>query len=146
MKNFQNKYRSDSHRWQFWDYSAPSVYFITAATINREKYFGHIKNGKMKLSNFGEILNKEFQQLSKNDKIILDEYIVMPDHFHCILIIPNEGFVNPVGIQNEKRNFVKTDIVDTIHETPLRSITPLESINSLSIVSTWLPAIKIVYH
>ena len=72
----------------------------------------------MILSIFGEILDKGFQQLSKNENIILDEYIIMPDHFHCILIIPNDDFVNPVENLNDKPDFVKMDIVDTIHETP----------------------------
>lgn len=56
-KKIKNKYRVDSHRWWIWDYSAPSVYFITITTKNRLKLFGEIESKKMKLSDEGKIVN-----------------------------------------------------------------------------------------
>ena len=124
MTKFRNKYRSESHRWQFWDYSAPAAYYITSITNDRINRFGKVVGGNMILSDEGKILDFHFHELFKNnDNIILDEYIIMPNHFHSVLIIPDDDSVYP-----EKNNVNKTDdfvllkTVDTIHELYLRGI------------------------
>ena len=42
MNKFNNQYRSQSHRRQFWDYSAPAAWYLTVVTKNREQHFGEI--------------------------------------------------------------------------------------------------------
>jgi len=89
-EKFQNKYRIESNRWQNWDYGWNGAYFITIVTHNRINYFGEIKNGEMIKSKLGLILNNEWLKtpnIRPDMNIVLDEYCVMPNHFHAIIII-----------------------------------------------------------
>ena len=106
---FQNKYRVPSARLQSWDYGWQGAYFITLCTQNREHYFGEIENGTMQLSKIGVIANVLWYEIKNHAKNIeLDEFIVMPNHIHGILIlneknpdgdttIDNDGDVGDVG-------------------------------------------------
>jgi len=118
MPKFKGKYRSESHRWQLWDYSAPGAYYITSVTKDRLNRFGEIINQKISLSKEGIILNEMFKQISEwNNQNIVDEYIIMPNHFHCILIITDNDFEYPVLNPINDNEFVLVQRVDTIHET-----------------------------
>ncbi|MFT4018000.1 MAG: hypothetical protein QM668_13625, partial [Agriterribacter sp.] len=90
---FQNKYRIASTRLQNWDYRWNAPYFITICTLNREYYFGEIETGKMVLSKQGilaDVLWHEIKNHAKN--IDLDEFVIMPNHIHGILILTgNDG-------------------------------------------------------
>lgn len=53
-----------------------------------KKFFGEIINGNVILSDEGKIVNEEWLNtavLRKN--VILDEYVVMPNHFHGIIAL-----------------------------------------------------------
>lgn len=89
-EKFQNKYRIPSARLQSWDYSNEGMYFITICTKNREHYFGEIVNGQIKLSEIGQIVESEWYKtfdMRVDMNLMQDEFIVMPNHFHAILII-----------------------------------------------------------
>jgi putative transposase len=97
MAKFKNKYRIESHRWQYWDYSAPASYFLTICTANRQHLFGEIIDGKMVLSAAGQIIAAEFQVLNTyHQRIILDEWVVMPNHIHCIITLASDDYDNGV--------------------------------------------------
>jgi putative transposase len=54
--------------------------------------FGDIKNGMSILNDFGKIVQSEWLQTARiRPYVVLDEYVVMPNHFHGILIIQNDG-------------------------------------------------------
>jgi len=75
-------------RLKDFDYSSYNSYFITICTHNRKNYFGSIANGEMILNNPGRIIQDKWLWLeSKYQYVQLDEYIVMPNHFHGILSI-----------------------------------------------------------
>lgn len=98
MEKFLNKYRIPSARANWWDYSACGVYFITICTAQRLHYFGEVHDGNMILSEIGEIAESCWKQISDHFPFVkLDAFVVMPNHFHGILIIdpvvetPNSG-------------------------------------------------------
>ena len=79
-----------SIRLQNYDYSQPGAYFITICTHNRDLLFGEVVDGAMVLNEFGEVVVQSWQWLKERyNYISLDEWIVMPNHFHGILIINN---------------------------------------------------------
>lgn len=90
MSKFQNKYRNEYRRRPDWDYSANGYYFVTFVTANRKAYFGKIKSGKMHLNPFGQIAlhhwNKSFEI---RHELFCDEFVIMPNHIHAILVIDN---------------------------------------------------------
>lgn len=88
MERFKNTYRIESARLKGWDYSKPGEYFITICTKNHENIFGEIINSKMILNEYGEIVNNCWNDLpSHYQNLILDEFIIMPNHLHGIMII-----------------------------------------------------------
>lgn len=96
-KLFRNKYKIKSIRLKGWDYSENGYYYITVCTKNRECVFGDIVNGKMKLSKIGEIVAEEWIKTGQLRKyILLDEWVVMPNHFHGIVVIENDNVVGNV--------------------------------------------------
>ena len=87
---FKNRYVIGSKRYRGFDYSSPGKYFVTICTKNRKPYFGDLKNGEMVLSDLGKFLQNEWLKtpdIRPDMNIILDEFIIMPDHFHSIIII-----------------------------------------------------------
>ena len=97
MDKYKNKYRNETIRAQWWDYSGNGAYFITICTKNREHYFGEIIKGKMKLSGTGVIAHLMWQEIPNHSKHVeLGEFVVMPNHVHGILILDKPFFV-PVG-------------------------------------------------
>ena len=88
---FNNRYKIKSSRLKHWDYSSCGGYYITICTKDRKCFFGDIVNGKMVLSNMGEIAHKYWNELPKHfDNVSLDEYVVMPNHIHGIVVIDFE--------------------------------------------------------
>ncbi|MFO7867968.1 MAG: transposase [Bacteroidales bacterium] len=87
-KLFRNKYRTTSHRKPEWDYSGNGMYFITFVTQKRECNLGKIVNNEMTLFDFGRIVEKEWlQSFEIRAELILDEWIIMPNHLHAIVIL-----------------------------------------------------------
>jgi REP element-mobilizing transposase RayT len=87
---FKNKYRIPSNRAQWWNYSNNAGYFITICTANKEHIFGEISDTKMQLSEIGKIVETEWLKtidLRPDMNLTLGEYVIMPNHFHCIIII-----------------------------------------------------------
>lgn len=85
---FRNKYRVSSTRLQTHDYSSNGYYFLTICTKNRENYFGEIVNNKMQLSKIGKTAKKFWREIPKHFPFVkLDEFVVMPNHVHGIIII-----------------------------------------------------------
>ncbi|MFB6340218.1 transposase [Saccharicrinis sp. FJH62] len=85
---FLNKYRTSSLRLQKWDYGWNGKYFITICTKHREYFFGDIDHGRMILSETGKIANKLWLEIPEHFSFVkLDEFVIMPDHMHGIIII-----------------------------------------------------------
>lgn len=94
MTLFKNKYRVETTRLKGWNYASEGYYFITVCTKNREHLFGHIENDSMKLNVFGEIVKHCWYDLPNHYlNVQLDEFCVMPNHIHVIIIINNAGIV-----------------------------------------------------
>ncbi|MCK5283838.1 MAG: transposase, partial [Nanoarchaeota archaeon] len=71
-----------------YDYSKSGHYYVTICTDNHKEYFGQIQNNQMLLNNAGNIVTQQWLWLSKQySYVTLDEFIVMPNHLHGILII-----------------------------------------------------------
>ena len=102
MDKFRNKYRIQSHRMPNWDYAGSGYYFITIVTQNRECNLGNIVNTSMILSDFGKIVENEwYKSFEIRSELFLDEFILMPNHLHAIIIlekIKNEKTTNMNGL------------------------------------------------
>ncbi|MDR2145385.1 MAG: transposase [Tannerella sp.] len=100
MKYNPNIHHRRSIRLKGYDYSLAGLYFITIC-VNagedkhvRPNLFGKISDGKMILNDAGRMVEKWCTEIShKFSDIIIDAYVIMPNHYHAIII--NNGA--PVG-------------------------------------------------
>jgi REP element-mobilizing transposase RayT len=89
-----------SIRLKNFDYASAGIYFVTICTYNRECFFGHVVDEKIELNESGIIVSSEWLRTSTvRNYVQLDEFVVMPNHFHGIIIL-NEN-VDRVGASLE---------------------------------------------
>jgi REP element-mobilizing transposase RayT len=94
------------------DYSQPGAYLVTMVTRGRESLFGEVEAGEVRLSEAGRIVWEVWNALpGRYPQITLGAAVVMPNHFHGILVITDTvvGAV-PVGAVP----------VRAVHEPPQR--------------------------
>lgn len=90
MDKFRNKYTIKSARLRSYDYSQSGMYFVTICTKDRQEFFGSIIGGKMVLSDIGKIIQDELLKTPIiRFNVILDKWIIMPNHLHLIIEIVN---------------------------------------------------------
>jgi REP element-mobilizing transposase RayT len=129
QRNYFHKYI----RLQNYDYSQPGAYFITICTHKRECLFGKIieTNGirNLVLNRFGKIIRDEWLRTPAiRHEILLDEFIVMPNHFHAIIIITNDvGAYGHTPLQTQIRTFLQS--YTPLQPTTLRS--PSKTVGAL---------------
>jgi putative transposase len=81
-----------SVRLRNYDYSFPGAYFITICTKGKKCFFGEIRDGQNFINAAGNSIIKWWKELPVKFKdISLDEYVLMPNHFHGILL-----FIRPI--------------------------------------------------
>jgi len=70
------------------DYSLEGSYFVTICTKEHQMLFGGIVNGEMNCNRTGKIAEQCWNDLPKHfSNIILDEFVVMPNHVHEIIVL-----------------------------------------------------------
>jgi len=92
-----------SNRLKNYDYSQPRWYFVTICTQDKVSWFGDIKKRKIKLTQFGMIANQCWLDIPKHfPNVKLDEFVIMPNHVHGIVII-NQNDDNSYIVGNNDR-------------------------------------------
>jgi len=102
LKKFR-LHRNGSIRLRYYNYAQNGYYFVTICSKYRINIFGEIVRGKMKYNDLGLVSKKYWQQIPKHFPFVkLDEFVIMPDHVHGIIVI-------------DKQN-MNTDVLDTCHD------------------------------
>src|SRR5258707_6141894 len=84
---FRKRYRIPSTRLPNWDYRWEGAYSVTICTRGRMRCLGDVVDGEVSLSPIGMVAAEEWQKIPcRQPRVVLDEWIVMPDHMHGILI------------------------------------------------------------
>ncbi len=91
MKYNPEKHHRQSIRLPGYDYSQAGFYFVTICCYHRQCLFGDIADGVMQLNQYGEIVAETYQWLSQRYPYLnLDEWIIMPNHFHGIMVLTDK--------------------------------------------------------
>ena len=92
------RFYGKSIRKEKFDYSQPGKYFITISTHNDSYLFGDILDGQMILNDPGRMIENSWNELPRRfPNTIIDENMVMPNHFHGIIfLLPSESKI-PLG-------------------------------------------------
>jgi putative transposase len=71
-----------------YEYSNAGAYFVTFCAHEKRHVFGRVESGAMHLNVYGEMVRDEwFRTAELRPNVVLDEFVVMPNHFHAIVII-----------------------------------------------------------
>jgi putative transposase len=123
---------SDHHRrslrLQGYDYSRAGAYFVTICAHDRECLFGDVMGDQVVLSPCGAIVEEEWKRTAVvRPSVHLDESIVMPNHFHGIVVIASAG-ADDAGTQS-----VGATSCAPLHDPPLHAPLrrPARSLGSL---------------
>lgn len=94
-----------SIRLKFYDYNQAGVYFITICVQNRECLLGNITNQILELNVYGEIVHQLWNHLPHHfDNIEIDAAVIMPNHFHGIIVTPNSSCRGLVSKPSNSKN------------------------------------------
>ncbi len=84
-------YNRRTIRLKGYDYSQAGAYFVTICVRNRQCVLGDVFDGEMKLSEYGKVAVESWHWLARRFTYIeLDEWIVMPNHLHGIIVIHDD--------------------------------------------------------
>lgn len=85
-------FRQKSLRLPWWDYSQAGWYFVTICTQDRQCVLGKIVEGSVVLSPAGLIVEEEWWRTATvRPNVSLDEFVLMPNHVHGIVVLTSEG-------------------------------------------------------
>jgi putative transposase len=121
-------YDSETHhrssaRLKTFDYTSNAAYFITVCANVRTNMFGEIVNGEMRLNDAGKMIQQKWLEMPASfPTLILDEFIVMPDHVHMIVGLDaseGEHRVRPYGGENVRRG--------DLHDRPADATIPRDT-------------------
>ena len=106
---YTGKYRVESTRLREWDYSSFGYYFVTICTKNMECRLSRITNGKVVLTGIGTIAERHWLEIPEHFKYVeLDEFIIMPNHIHGIVIINNQYCRDAInGVSTDSRGITR---------------------------------------
>ena len=131
-------YKLKSSRAAWHDYSASGAYFIAIGTHEKERLFGRIEHGAVRLSAFGEIVREEWERsFAIRKELACDFVMVLPDQVYGVVRISEAGgthghaFIRRAPLQRESKSistFVagfKTAVTKRINEqrgTPMQKV------------------------
>ena len=99
-------YNSDIHqrrsiRLKGYDYSGSGAYFVTVCSYKKELIFSSVRAGLASAHNHdtsiilkspGKIISNCLYKIPERFKnVIIDEFVIMPNHIHAIILINNRN-------------------------------------------------------
>jgi putative transposase len=98
MRFDPERHRRRSMRLKGYDYSQAGAYFVTICTQGRACLFGEVVDGEMRLNDAGRMVVAEWERLpALFPNVVLDAFVVMPNHIHGIVILTNPTNDAPDG-------------------------------------------------
>jgi REP element-mobilizing transposase RayT len=93
-----DRHHRRSIRLKEYDYSRSGAYFVTVVTQGRACLFGEIVNVETRLNDAGHMIEHWWYELkNKFPAVENDEFVIMPNHFHGIVVIADVGADLRVG-------------------------------------------------
>jgi len=92
-------------RLKDYDYSSAGAYMVTICANGRiTPVFGTLSNGKIELSEIGRVTEKAWLKIPEHfPGVSLDEWIIMPDHVHGILLFSGEACLAPTTASTDRK-------------------------------------------
>ncbi|MTJ53442.1 hypothetical protein FJR38_12710 [Anabaena sp. UHCC 0253] len=114
-----NIHHRRSIRLKGYDYSQQGAYFVTICTYQRNCLFGEIVDDEMKLNTNGEITRGSWLSIPRHfQNVGLDEFVIMPNHLHGIIIIAEEGEALAISNDQNQQKLSSQCFAPTTPTTP----------------------------
>ena len=89
MKTSSGLTRRPNIRWKDFDYASDASYFVTICSKDASCTFGTVIDEEVRLSWLGRIVRDEWIATPQlRPGVVLDLFLVMPNHLHAILFVP----------------------------------------------------------
>ena len=102
MPNTEVLPKRKSIRLNGYDYSSCGAYFITLCTKDKKKLFRNsvgancVRPNEAQLSEIGKLVDFEINKISSiYNAVLIDKYVVMPNHIHMIVMIQSDEYGRP---------------------------------------------------
>ena len=92
MKRKVEKQHRRSIRLKGYDYANSGAYFVTIVTQGRACLFGEIVNAEPRLNDAGSVIERWWFELNNKFRTVeTDDFVIIPNHFHGIVVIADVG-------------------------------------------------------
>lgn len=99
------KHHRRSIRLRGYDYSSEGAYYVTIVVQGRECLFGEIIDGEMYLNEYGEIVQKWWDEIPNHfPNVGLGAFVIMPNHVHGIIWIIDKRRGEVISPHNDPNN------------------------------------------
>ena len=86
------KVKRRSIRLKEYDYTQPGAYFVTICAHDRRDIWGKVRGGVVTLNGLGQVIGDCWENIPAHfSHVRLDQYCVMPNHLHGILLFTQMG-------------------------------------------------------
>lgn len=104
MNHNTDIHRRRSIRLKGYDYSQSGAYFVTVCAQDRECLFGNVVDGEIRVNDTGRMVHDIWHKIPGHfPDIAIDEFIVMPNHVHGIVVIVEAQFIAPSDCDTANR-------------------------------------------
>ena len=115
-------------RMRGYDYAQQGAYYLTICTDDRRHWFGRVVDGVMHRSPIGELAQQCWDAIPEHmPHVDIDEFVVMPNHVHGIVII-RERLSQPerVGPDHDRADAMTSDTItpDTVTHDVTSDVPP----------------------
>jgi REP element-mobilizing transposase RayT len=110
-------YHRRSIRLKGYDYTQAGAYSVTLVSRHRECIFGEVEEDQVHLNPIGIIIEASWKNLEHNFPIILDKWVIMPNHFHGIIFLdPNR---TGEALANRRMNRSESKMANASPQRPI---------------------------
>ena len=104
-----------SIRLRGYDYATAGVYFVTVCTEGRACLFGGVVGDGVRLNGTGRIVLDEWNKTAKmRSRVVLDQFVVMPNHIHGIVVFMDGRGTLPRAPAVERFGKPTSDSIPTV--------------------------------
>ena len=123
----ENRYPKRKHpRLKDYDYSNNGYYFVTICVKDKKPLLSKVVIGRdalippqIRLTPYGKVLKENIEKINtKYANVKVDNYIIMPNHFHIMIVIDN----GPLGGMKASRPTSLMTIVRTLKTMVTKAI------------------------
>lgn len=127
-----------SVRFAGYDYAQAGAYFVTICTADKRCVFGRVQNDAVQLHPYGRIAAERWMQIADHYPLVsLDEWIVMPNHVHGILVITSDANTAPPAQFGTTKSGSLSTVINRYKGAVTRSINAARLDNSLAPQTIW---------